>query len=278
MSPPFATPRARALGFGMKKARKSRDLGVRELARLTHLSPQEISNWERGKRVPRVEEVATILGALRVEPDERARLVDLARTANEPNWLEQYAPPKLATFVEYEQTAETMFEWVPALVPGLLQTPAYIRALFAGTSRRKPDIENRIMVRLSRREVLTAQNPLRYQALLGEAALRQGIGDRAVMAGQLRHLIVMTQARNVSLRVLPSGGGYHPGLYGPFVIFGFHDLPPIVHLEHYRGSGYLYDDQHVADYRAATESLLALALGEADSARLIQGVLAETEA
>src|SRR5690349_4264608 len=93
MSSPFATPRARALGFGMKKARKGRGLGVRRLARLTALSPQEISNWEHGKRVPRIEEVATILGALRVPPDERARLFDLARTANEPNWLEQHAPP-----------------------------------------------------------------------------------------------------------------------------------------------------------------------------------------
>ena len=171
-----------------------------------------------------------------------------------------------------------MFEWVPGLVPGLLQTPAYIKALFASTSLPKPDIDKRIMVRLARREVLTRRNPLQYRVLIGEPALRERIGDREVMAGQLTHLLATARTRNVSLRVLPSGLGYHPGLYGPFVIFDFLDLPPIVHLEHYRGSGYIYDEQHLADYRAASKSLLALALTEAESEQFIQEVSAELEA
>lgn len=236
MSPPFATPRARALGFGMKKARLARKLGVRELARLAQLSPQEISNWEHGKRVPRPEEVATILAVLRVAPDERARLFDLVRNANEPDWL------AAATFVEYERTASAMVQWAPSLVPGLLQTPAYIRALFATPPRAKADVEERVMRRL------------------------------------VRHVLVVSRARNVSVRVLPDGCGHHPGLYGPFVIFDFADLPPIVYLELYRGNGYLYHREHVADYRSAAESLSALALSEPESERLIQGVLAELEA
>ena len=137
MSPPIATPRARALGFGLKRVRQERGLGVRELARLTDLPPQNISTWESGKRVPKIEEVATILGALVVEPGERARLLELARNATEPNWLEQHAPA-ISAFVEYERTASAMAQWSPGLIPGLLQTPAYIRALFAATSHQKP--------------------------------------------------------------------------------------------------------------------------------------------
>ncbi|MFI5588319.1 helix-turn-helix domain-containing protein [Amycolatopsis sp. NPDC051758] len=277
MSPPIATPRARALGFGLKRVRQERGLGVRELARLTDLPPQNISTWESGKRVPKIEEVATILGALVVEPGERARLLELARNATEPNWLEQHAPPKLATFIQYEQTAAAMAEWAPALMPGLLQTPAYIKALFAMTALSQRDIDNRLMIRLARREVLTAREPLQYRAVLGESVLRQGIGGSRVMAEQLRHLLTMTQARNISVRIVPDGIGYHPGLYGPFVIFDFGDLPPIVHLEHYRGSGYVYDQNHLADYRAALESLCTLALGETDSHRLIQGMIAKLE-
>jgi transcriptional regulator with XRE-family HTH domain len=272
MSPPFATPRARALGFGIKQARLSRKLGVRELARLTLLSPQEISNWERGKRVPKIEEVATILGALRVEPAERERLFDLARNANEPNWL---AP---ATFIEYERTASAMAQWAPSLVPGLLQTPAYIRALFATTPRTKSDVEKQVMIRLARREVLADRHALPYRTFLGEALLRQNVGDREVMAEQLRHIVVVARARNVSVRVLPEACGYHPGLYGPFVLFDFADLPPIVYSELYRGNGYVYNRDHVADYRAAFERMSALALDEFASERLIQGVLAELEA
>jgi transcriptional regulator with XRE-family HTH domain len=262
----------------MKRARQARNLKVRELGRMIDVPPQNISNWESGKRIPKIDELATILGALRVGPAERARLVELARTATEPNWLEQHAPPQLATFVEYEQTAASMFEWIPGLVPGLLQTPAYIRALFATTGRAKPDIDKRVMVRLARREVLTGRDPLQYRALIGEAALRQNIGDREVMAGQLNHLLVMARARNVSWRILPSGRGYHPGLYGPFIIFDFYDLPSIVHLEHYRSSGYVYDDHDLADYRAAAESMSALALSEHESGQLVEGLITELEA
>jgi transcriptional regulator with XRE-family HTH domain len=277
MSPPIATPRARALGFGMKRVRLARHLGVRELGRLTDLVPQNISSWESGRRVPKIEELATILGALRVEPGERARLLNLARTATEPNWLEQYAPA-IAAFAEYEQSATAMAQWAPSLMPGLLQTPAYIRALFATTPHPKTEVEKQVMLRLARREVLRDQHALPYQALLGEAVLRQNIGDRRVMIEQLRHLQTASRARNVSVRVLPERSGYHPGLYGPFVIFDFDDLPPIVYLELYRGNGYVYNRDHVADYRTAMESLSALALSEPDSERLIQGVLTDLEA
>ncbi len=278
MPPPIATPRARALGFGMKRARQARNLKVRELGRLIDVLPQNISNWESGKRIPKLEELGTVLGALRVDPAERARLLNLARHANEPNWLEQHAPPKLATFVEYEQTAAAMAEWATGLMPGLLQTPAYIKALFASTALPPREIETRVMIRITRREVLTGYPPLEYRALLSESVLHQDIGGAEVMAEQLRHLFTVARARNVSVRIVPGGLGYHPGLYGPFVIFDFHDLPPIVHLEHYRGSGYVYDQNHLADYRAAMQDLSALALGEPESLQLIQGVLAELEA
>jgi transcriptional regulator with XRE-family HTH domain len=269
MPPPIATPRARALGFGLKRAREGRKFGVRELARLTQLSPQEISNWEHGKRVPRIEDVATVLGALRVEPGERARLLDLARNANEPNWLEQ--PHK--TFVEYERTAVEMFEWASGLIPGLLQTSDYMRAIFAAHR----EIEDSVMIRLARREVLTGRSPLRHRVLLGEDALRQNIGGPQVMAQQLGHILALTRFKNISVLVVRHGRGYHPGLYGPFVIFDFDDLPAIIYLEHYRSGGYVYNDDHLADYRAAAESLSALALSEHDSERLIQGVITELE-
>ncbi len=271
MPPPFATPRARALGFGIKQARLSRKLGVRELARLTLLSPQEISNWERGKRVPKIEEVATILGALRVDPTERARLFELARNADEPDWL---AP---ANFVEYERTAGAMVEWAPNLVPGLLQTAAYMRAIFSASKRPQADVEKHVLARLVRREVLTGRTALPYRVLIGEAALRQNVGDREVMTEQLEHLLTMTNLRNVGARIVPSRCGYHPGLYGPFVILDFEDLPSIVYLEHYRGNGYLYNDDHLADYRTAVEILSALTLSEHDSRQLIQGVVTELE-
>ncbi|MET8997503.1 helix-turn-helix transcriptional regulator [Amycolatopsis sp. Hca4] len=281
MPPPIATPRARALGFGMKRARQARNLKVRELGRLVDVLPQNISNWESGKRVPKIDELATILGALRVEPAERARLINLARTATDPNWLDQHAvdgPERLATYLEYERAAASMACWAPAVVPGMLQTPAYIRAIFATMKHPTAHIERHVMVRLARRDLLTGRNPLSCRILLSEAVLHQNIGGPAVMAEQLTYLRSRMRLPSVSVRIVRNGIGYHPGHFGPFIVFDYTDLPSLVYLEHHRGSGYVYDEDDVAGYRAAIDTLSSLALSELDSERLIQGVITGLEA
>ncbi|WP_103336406.1 helix-turn-helix domain-containing protein [Amycolatopsis sp. CA-126428] len=276
-----ATPRSRALGFGIRAARKARNLGVRELARLAGVVAQDLSHWESGTRVPKIEQVALLLGALRVEPAERKRLLELARNAREPNWLEHSIPgisPRLSAFIEYERTASAIFAWEPLLIPGLLQTPEYVRTILAAAGRSRAEEELRIKVRLMRQEVLTGRDPSPYTALLAETALRQRRGGAEIMAPQLRHLAELAQRRNVSLRVLPDNEDFHPGLNGSFVIFDYADLPPIVFLEQYRGSAYLYDEQQVADYRAAQRAMAALALSEQESCALIREVIADLEA
>jgi hypothetical protein len=65
---------------------------------------------------------------------------------------------------------------------------------------------------------------------------------------------------------------------GPFAAYGFPDLPPIVSVEHHRGSAYLYDEGHIADYKAVVATLQNLAVSEQDSLALITEVIAELEA
>jgi transcriptional regulator with XRE-family HTH domain len=259
----------------------ARNLGMRELARLVDVRPQELSHWEGGTRVPKIEQVGLLLGALRVEPVERQRLLELAEYAREPNWLERSIPgisPRLSAFIEYERTASAIFAWEPLLIPGLLQTPDYVRTILAAAGRPREEEELRIKVRLLRQEVLTGRDPSPYTVLLAETALRQRRGGPEIMAPQLRHLAEMAQRRNVSLRVLPDSEEFHPGLNGSFVVFDFADLPPIVFLEQYRGSAYLYDEQQVADYRAAQRAMATLALSEQDSCALVREVIADLEA
>jgi transcriptional regulator with XRE-family HTH domain len=275
-----ATPRSRALGFGLRTAREARNLGVRELARLAKVVAQDLSHWESGTRVPKIEQVALLLGALRVEPAERTRLLELARNAREPNWLERSMPgisPALATYVEYERTATAMFDWEPVVVPGLLQTPGYARAILESARLPPPVIEQQVAVRLRRREVLGGRYPLELTVFLGEAALHQSFDVPQVMLEQFRFLVRAAQPRNITIRVVPEGVGYHPGLRGHFVIFDFEHLSSVVHIEHIRGSAHVYDGDHVAAYRAAAEAMSALALSEQDSLALIRGVIAELE-
>jgi transcriptional regulator with XRE-family HTH domain len=278
MATPFATPRARALGFGLRSCRKARDLGVRALAARAGVRPQELSSWESGKRIPKVEEVALLLGVLNVEPGERKRLLELARTAREPSWLEQSVPgvePVVSTYAEYESAATALFTWQPLLIPGLLQTDSYVRAMFTDLGLPEAQIEKLVQVRKARRSVITRYVPLPYQVVVDEAALRRSIGPSPTMLDQLRSLIALSSRRNIRIQVLPGRDGFHPEHYGPFAILDFEQLPPIVFVEHYRASAYLYDEDQIADYRSAAKTLASLALSEQESCALIGEVIAE---
>ncbi len=254
-------------------------MGLRELSRLAEVPSPQLSHWEKGTRLPKVEELAGLLAYLRVVGEEKAWFIELARNAHEPDWLEQNqpgVPPGLASFIEYERTATAVFNWQPVLIPGIFQTSAYARAIFGGGSLAQDDVEQRLMVRLARRELLR-RSTLRYTALLGEIALRQGIGGDAVMCDQLKRLLTFAQLSNVTVRVLPFGDGYHPGLNGSFGILDFDDLPTIVHVEHFRCSAYLCAEDKVAVYRAAAKTMVKLSLDEAASSAVIQGVITELE-
>lgn len=279
MPPPIATPRSRALGFGLRKARKARGYGLRELARATGVHAAELSNWELGLRVPRIEEVALLLGHLRVLGAERDRLFELARTAREPNWAEKEmpdAPAILTTLAEYERTAAAIFSWQPMLVHGLLQTPDYARAILALGGTPAQLIEQRLKVRMIRQAALREHRAPECSILLGEGALRQRIGGTATLVEQLRHLLDLP--RRIEVRVVPSGGDYHPGLNGSFSVFEYSDLPAIIFLDQYRGSAYLYAEDQVADYKSAAKTMASLALNVADSRAFVEGVIAELEA
>ena len=279
MPPPIATPRSRALGFGLRKARKARGYGLRELARATGVHAAELSNWELGLRVPRIEEVALLLGQLRVLGEERDRLFELARTAREPNWAEKEmpdAPAILTTLAEYERTAAAIFSWQPMLVHGLLQTPDYARAILSYGGSPAELVEQRLHVRMVRQAAMREYRAPECSIVLGEIALRQQVGGPETLIDQLRHLAGLP--RRFAVRVVPAGGDFHPGLNGSFSVFEYSDLPAIVFLDQYRGSAYLYAEDQVADYKSAAKTMASLALNVADSRAFVEGVIAELEA
>ncbi|MET9002578.1 helix-turn-helix transcriptional regulator [Amycolatopsis sp. NPDC004169] len=272
MATPFATPRARALGFGLRTCREARNLGVRQLARKIGVHAQELSNWEYGKRIPKVEQVALLMGALVVEPEERKRLLELARGATEESWLEA---SKTGIYVLYEREASEVFGWEPVLVPGLLQTPAYARTVLSDLGVVGDELEKLLLLRQVRRDLLSGPRPTSLHVVIGEAVLRPPFIEPSVMVEQLQLMLQVSRRRNITLQVLRGTDSYHPGYCGPLTILDFPQLPPIVFLEQYRVGGYLYAEDQVADYRSVAKSLAALALSEPDSCALIREVIAE---
>lgn len=274
------TPRARALSAALRGAREKANVGQRELARKLGIQHPQISYWERGQRLPKIEDVAGILACLGVVGAERDRILEIANHATEHNWITAGTPgmsPGLAGLLDCEKTATAITDWSLSVVPGLLQTSDYARTIITAGGLSSSEIEPRVMMRMARRDVLTRRTPAALTALIGEDALREVVGSREIMADQLRNLITVSEMPTVTLQVVPSRCGWHPGLGGPFVIYDFDDSPSIVHLEHYRSSAFLYEDQDVQAYQAAAVKVREMAMTTAESTRLIAEVTKEME-
>ncbi|HEY8374659.1 MAG TPA: helix-turn-helix transcriptional regulator [Pseudonocardiaceae bacterium] len=283
MAETAGTPRLRALGAALRRAREAAGLTMRELSSRVGIPYANISFWENARRVPRVEDVATLLTALGVPADERERLLDLARGAADKNWLATGfvgASPQLAGVMECERIAAEIVDWSPLLIPGLLQVGDYARTILSDTNEPAGTIEARVALRLARREVLLRRTPPppHLVALIGEAALRTPIGGPEVMADQLRHVLQMSERDNITVRIVPFSAGWHTGLAGMFVLYVFEDMPSTVHLEHHRSGVFLDDDGDVAAYQEVADTIRQLAMSPEESAELITATLKEWEA
>lgn len=270
------TPRTRALASALRKAvldvTGSTSRSLRSIAEEMGISHTTLSQWTNAKRVPQVEDVATLLGVLGVTGGERERILELARDARDPNWLTTGIPgisQQLAGVMEFERTAKRITDWSPFLVPGLLQTGGYARQILGRGATTPTEVETRVTLRVGRAEVLRRPQPVQLHALLGKAAIEDKVGSEEEHQHQLRHLLKMSELDNVSIQVVPSGIGYHPGFMGPVILYEFDQAPSIVHLEHYRSGVFLYDEADVQAYAVAADEFRALAMSEEDTASFI---------
>src|SRR2546422_2772029 len=185
------TPKARALGQALRKAREDRGYGLREFAKVLERDPGVLSRWETGDRIPSPDQVAQYLTRLEVIGEQYEEIMELTRATDEPRWLAISLPEQRQQFdalLDFEQHATTITHLAPMLVPGLLQTSGYIRSIMSAGEVPDHEFPRRIALRIGRKDVLTKPERVRLAAFVGEGALRQLIGTREVMAEQLRHL------------------------------------------------------------------------------------------
>lgn len=292
------SPRARTLGAELRKARERASvtrgdgsparMTVRELASRIGVSHASLSKWENGHVVPDAEQVVAFLQECGVTGEQRERVLMLVRGTTDPNWLTGGIPgvsQGLAGVLECERTAIEMIEWQPLIVPGLLQTPDTARVILGSDETLTPrELDGLVSLRMGRREFLTkARNeeanlgPIDYTALIGEHALREGVGSARVTADQLRYLLELCALPAVTVQVVPAGTGWHPGLPGPFILYRFTDSDPIVVLEHLSTTAFLYDDKDITAYKTATTKIRNRALAQEATSELIAQMLAELE-
>ncbi|SDZ45490.1 Helix-turn-helix domain-containing protein [Saccharopolyspora shandongensis] len=264
--------RARGLGAELRQLRNGSGYKQEEVAKRLGLSKATMSRIESGAKAVTEADVSAILAVLGVTGEDRNRLLKLVREQDQPGWWETGVPglPKQLTgLLEFERDASQIGCLGMILVPGLLQTSDYVRAVMRGSGVDAADIEARVAIRIGRQEILTKPTPVVFHALIDASVLRRVVGGPRVMAEQLRHILKMARRRNVTIQVIPEEVATHPGLEGSFVLLEFPKARSIVHLEQRRLGAFLDEPADVADYKKVLDTLQRVALSPADSAKLI---------
>ncbi|MFR9731421.1 helix-turn-helix domain-containing protein [Saccharopolyspora sp. MS10] len=267
--------RARGLGSEIRELRKTAGLRLEHLAHKCGWSRATLGRIESGERVPSEAELAALLDVLGVAGSERVRLFELVSAASEARWWEAgYAgmPSALTALIDYERLATRITDVALALVPGLLQTPDYTRAVLSAGGIRDADLESRVALRLGRQGVLTRDEPAQLLAYLDESVVHRPVGGNRVMADQLRHLVRMGRRPNVSVRVIPFAAGAYAELNGSQLILEFARQRPVVHLEQRRRGAFLESAAETAPFLEAAARLPVLALDRVESAALLSDV------
>lgn len=263
----------------LRQAREGTGISVRALASKLGVSHTTVSRWETGFNVPGLEDVATVLAYLGVTGPQREQILTVARGVDHPDWLATgQSGAGRVTRAELERKATAMTEWIPLLIPGLLQTADYARATISRSNRPGVVTETGVLVRLGRRDALTRLNPMRLTALIGEPAIHGGIGGPPVMLDQLRYLLQASELPTVELRIVPVSGEWHPGMTGPFILYDFADDPSIVSVELHRAAVFLYNTDDVLGFKDAVTTLVTESLSHEDSRAMIAQAIKDREA
>jgi hypothetical protein len=209
-----------------------------------------------------------------VGDDEREALVQLAREARKKGWWHAYNEVFTGSFVGLESDASFLHTHQGLLVPGLLQTEAYTRAVIRAIrpDSAETDVELRVRGRVNRQKLITEeQNPPEYWAVLDEAVLCRTVGGPEVMREQLKKLVELASLPHVTLQVVPFSAGAHAGMEAPFLILGFPEQadPDVVYVENTTSGVYLEQPEDVHRYTLMFDHLRAAALKPDDTVDLV---------
>ncbi len=242
-NPPKGTPRA-VFGAMLRHYRTQAGLTQDQVGALAHVSGKLISAYENGWRVPTRATTSDLdtVGEL----STRGALTELWDQFEEGmNYLAY--PAWFHDWPDMEAAASALRWFEPLLVPGLLQTDLYSRALFAARiGSTEDEIEELVAARLKRQEVLAGPNPPTLWVIIDEWALRRPVGNRHVMLEQVNRLLEAAQKPNIVFEVIPADAGAHEGLYGGgFAIADFEDAPSVAYQESAAQGQIVREPEHV---------------------------------
>lgn len=212
----------------LKRLRFQADLTQRDVAVALDWSASKVIRVETGTVALSTTDLRALLGLYNIDDvDERADLEAMAKEARrQSSWQEfrDVTGQEAITFFGYEESCSLLRQFESLLVPGLLQTEEYARALLKNTFQMSmEDIDRQVQLRLLRQELLDRETPPELFFIVGEAAIRQQVGGSTVMRRQLEQLVALSARPHISIQVVPFGSDAYPGMRGPFVLLEFPD-------------------------------------------------------
>jgi hypothetical protein len=268
------------LGAHLRRMREAANISRMDAGWEIRSSESKVSRMELGRVGFKERDVSDLLRLYGLDDgEERDRLLALARDANNPGWWHRYGdvlPSWFHSYLGLEAAAQLIRTYELQFVPGLLQTPEYVRAVVQLGRTTIPDqeIERRVALRLSRQEALTRPNPIKLWAVVDEAVLRRPIGGVKAMRVQLEHLIEACRQPNITLQVMTYSAG-NPATGGAYSILRFpeQDLPDIVYIEHLTSALYLDKLEDLDQYTATMEALCVAAPPPSRTESILTGIL-----
>ncbi|MFF1295300.1 MULTISPECIES: helix-turn-helix domain-containing protein [unclassified Streptomyces] len=264
----FGTGILCVFGRQLKLFRERAGMDRAQFGSLTGYSASTIASFEQGRRIPppkfidQADEVLGAGGVLSASKEEVARA--------------QY-PAFFRDAAKLEAEAVVLHVYATQAVPGLLQTEEYARAVFAMWRPQLDEevVEQRLTARLARQEIFSRRPAPHLSFVIEEAVLLRPLGGEAVWRGQLEHLMLIAEKRNVEIQVMPLSRQEHAGLAGPFTLMEMKDGRRIAYAEVQGDSRVHTERQRVRELERTYGTLRAQAHTPAESRALIEKLLGE---
>ncbi|MFI6853924.1 helix-turn-helix domain-containing protein [Streptomyces sp. NPDC050416] len=273
------------VGVQLAGFREDAGLAQDQAARAVGFSAAKLSRIESGKgrRPPTENDVRALLRLYGTDDYEASVLLKLLQRAGEPGWWQRYdkrlMPEWFDRLVGLQEAAATIRTFEIQYVPGLLQTPAYTRAVVERGLPNAPsgEVERRVELRRHRARLLFRPDAPQLWAVIDESVLLRVLGSTEVMREQLAHLVEMAERPNVTLQIVPLNvtNASAPAIPVTYLRFGGLDLPDVVYLEHIKSANFLEDRDETEEYRIALDRLADEALKPRDSLELLRTTMAQ---
>jgi transcriptional regulator with XRE-family HTH domain len=275
------TVRERRLARALRHLREEAGHTIEDVAEKLEMSPSTVSRIETAQVGVRPRDLRSLLDIYEVTEAERDQLLQIARERRQPHWWQEYADLPNIAVASLEEDASTIWQYSTQLVPGLVQSEAYARAVLKAIrlDAKAEDIDRRLELRLHRQARLTSENAPEYWVVLDEAVVRRQVGGPTVMAEQLGHLVEVARRPNVTLQVLPFTSGEHAGMDGEFTILHYResDDPDVVYIENTGSDLYFEAPDVTRRYNKIFDHLRAAAQNPGESIRTLGSIQSQLD-